>query len=394
MQSSLLRQLTKDFSKNRIAIGKAIRQVHEADPAGFATAAAEVLRETANSAAGSGDGAGQKYLLAILLAEAEDSVRLLCNPEYFSATQSIGLLQVARTLDPAVDVRLAKTLTSEVESDEQAKYTTRVLEVLAKAPDPSTILPALRQLLQSGNGRVRSKAALLIGRIIRNPQWALHSDPQGDDRVMANAIESIWGLDTPAAKQAFRMAARERRNRAAGNAAFGLYIAGEMESVGLIRNLCQHESGRFRTTGAWVMGRTGDPRFLPWLAKLLKDSDPNVRRVAFKSTADIRGRVKKLSEAPAIQVQIRSAVWREGEHTIDLVLNGGAPSAGKLDARHFVVWNGHEQVAEYTAEEYANPAPPHWMIRFEGERSSTHLVKVEVFTDSATGEDTGFELAM
>jgi hypothetical protein len=68
---------------------------------------------------------------------------------------------------------------------------------------------------------VRSKAALLIGRISRNSQWAEQGVSESDRRVGASAVESLWGMNTAAAREAFFRAARDEHHRIAANESWG-----------------------------------------------------------------------------------------------------------------------------------------------------------------------------
>jgi len=337
MEISPLRRLAEEFSSNSAAAAKAIRAIYETDPEGFPAAAADVLT-------GTGETYGTKYLVALLLAQ-PDYPQVLCNPEVLSLEQSVALLVHAKKLDPSAEVKLARFLTGlKFTKESETPFAARVLAVLDSSSDSSTALPALRQLLQCPNERVRSKAALLIGRINRNPQWATLED-QGDTRVAANAVESLRGMDTPAARDAFRKAARDSRARVAGNGVIGLYLAGDAESFSFLFRLSEMEVPAYRATAAWSMGRTENPRFLTRLAKLVGDAEGTVRTPAFRSLARIRQYVSALRNAGALHVQIPQAQMsqvgmRDNQHTVRVTVDSDGRWAPGLDQRRFVVWNG------------------------------------------------------
>lgn len=368
-----------------MVVARVIREMREKDPGGFSSAAVEILRASPEEA-------GTKFLLALLLTQ-PDGATLICDPESFTTEESLALVHQAKTLDAQIEVKLAKMLSAgPVQTEQQANQATRIMDILDRSADPMTILPALRQLLQCPNPRVRSKAALLIGRISRNPQWAKLSDPLQDQRVVANAIESLWGLDSTAAKAAFREAANDPRNRVAGNGAIGLYVAGDPHGITALFRLSRNKDASFRATGAWSMGRSGDPRFLRRLEDLLNDSDDMVSRAAGKARTRINERVAKLNENPPITLQIRTAKWHTGQHEVELMVADGAAATRGISPLQFVVWGDDEIVEEFTISENTGSPPVLYQFKWEGPLPKSRHVKIELFTLKGTGSDTGLEL--
>lgn len=49
---------------------------------------------------------------------------------------------------------------------------------------------------------------------------------ESDPRVRANAIESLWGVDSPEARTLLSFATNDANNRVVGNALLGLYHLG------------------------------------------------------------------------------------------------------------------------------------------------------------------------
>jgi hypothetical protein len=385
MRTDLLRTLATNFGSNSALAAKAIREMYIRDPVGFPPAVEEVLRNGV-------DLSGASYLMAILVAET-DWLRTVCVPEKYTLDQSLDLVRRARKLDPLTEVKLAKMLAAlKFATDEDARFASRVLEVLERSPDPTTALPALRHLAQCGNARVRSKASLLIGRIVRNPQWAEQSTSESDPRVSANALESLWGMDSPGAREAFFRAAHHDHHRIAVNGIVGLYLMPDEIGIPFFFHLSESEKPLSRAAAAWAMGRVEDPRFVPRLARLMEDSDPMTRKGAFRAMARVRQRMTQLRAAGTLNVQLRDAECRANTHRIRFVVTTeGQPVTG-LDARQFVVWNGPDLVEEFSAS-LRTGAAPYYEIAYEGPPSPTHPVKVQVYAASGVGEDAGPETA-
>lgn len=382
-----LKQLTQNFPANRPMVSKAIRAMYAEDPDGFVKAAVQVLREQE-------EGDGSRFLLSMLVPR-PDYIEILCDPEVFSPAQSAALLRRVKAWDPRAEWKLARLLAG-YDTRAPASVAAHCLEVLIHLSADATLLPALRELLRGRNGRVRSKAALLIGHITRNPQWAKHREVHQDGRVTDNAVESVWGLTSPAAKDAFREATTSDRHRAAVNGAVGLYLAREPEAVGLLLRFSRDERCKFRAASAWAMARIGDPRFLPVLASMKDDAESGVRSTAGHAHAVLETRLAQLRDRGVIAVRILTARFHEGEHTVYVAI-GEEPAAArespKLDALHFVVRDEQAFIEEYACVKMRTAGENVWELRFRGVRPSSRLIGVQIFTERGCGEDTGFELA-
>jgi hypothetical protein len=326
-----------------------------------------------------------------ILAGKTDWLHSVYNPEKYTLDQSLDLVGRARELFPRIEVKLAKILAPlKFTTEQESRFALRVLEVLERSPDSSTALPALRLLSQCPNARVRSKAALLIGRIIRNPQWANKGATESDPRVSANAVESLWGLKTPAAREAFLSAAMNQHHRIAMNGIVGLYLMGEPASIPFLFHLSRSENPLARASAAWAMGHLEDPRFLPRLSRLMEDADPTTRKRAFRSLSRIRHKMSRLRATGTLHVQIRDCECHREAHLIRLGVAKEGQLLSNLDLRQFLVWSGQDLVEEFSSAPPRGESP-YYEITYQGPLSSTNLVKVQVYAASGVGEDTGFE---
>jgi len=384
MYCALLKELAGAFSGNRAAVSKVMREIQEKDADGYARSVAEVLRELV-------DGPGAQLMLAILLSQA-DSVKVLCSPDLFTVEQSEALLRQARALDPQVEVNLARLASKAAQTGSQADMAARLLAVLERSADPDTTMPALRQLLRSPDARVRSKAVLLIGRINHNTQWAKLNDPQRDARVSANAIESLWGMQTNSAKEAFREATADPRARVACNAAMGLYQAGDMEGATELFRLSRKEQADFRAGAAWAMGHSGDARFLPRLAMLAEDSRAAVLRAAVPAAARIRENIRRLEQAGSLPLRIETAQRTGNQHNVWVQLEDQGCQIHNVRALELVVWNGDALVERFTVQSFSN-TPVVCQVRFTAPPAESQQVKVELYSERGVGRDTAVESA-
>ena len=175
-----------------------------------------------------------------------------------------------------VDVALARSLADSAVGDGAVHVAdpARLMDILCEIADASRIMPSLMRLMRHPNPYLRSKAVKMIGRGSRSTKWVMGRLSESDPRVRANAIESLWGVDTPEARTLLKFAASDANNRVVGNALLGLYHLGEASVLADVINLAAHESALFRASAAWVMGETGDPRFTDALRRLISEPDP------------------------------------------------------------------------------------------------------------------------
>jgi HEAT repeat protein len=177
---------------------------------------------------------------------------------------------------------------------------TRPAQVDSEAGLRAALSAEVVPLLRHDDPRVRSRAAVLLGRRLRSAHWAERYLVDRDARVRANVVESLWGLDLPGARQILSAATRDRANRVAGNALYGFYLLEPDEAEPAIRDMAAHADPSRRTTAAWIMGQTGDLRFKDELLRLSRDPQPAVRKVALRALLRVSSQKGPAHERVAI----------------------------------------------------------------------------------------------
>ena len=276
-----------------------IDQLAEGKETEFARQAAAVLKKDFESR-------GARYLLGLLTARGLLAT-VLCDPG-ISLEQALALARAACSVAPNADILLARALADSVELAEDPTYlacAARVLEILAEISDVSRIFPALVRLLRHPNPHLRSKTVLAIGRVKRSAQWVRQRLGDEDPRIRANALESLWNVDTEDARALLQSLVQDPNNRVAGNAILGLYRLGDVAMISEILRLSKHESALFRSTAAWVVGGTQDPRFMEVLLEMLRDSNATVRKRAFWALAQLRTSAAKVAQREPMRLAAR-----------------------------------------------------------------------------------------
>lgn len=220
------------------------------------------------------------------------------------------LVHVASRMDGSVERILKRPqVRAGVElSDEEAGLLADWLRVLAGAAG---------RVLEQRNARCRARMALAWGKIAQiermGEQWL--EDP--DARVRANAVESLWGRADAEAVEIFRRKLEDAHQRVAANAAVGLYLAGESEAVKALWRMATEGDAARKAAAVWAMGRTGDARFLPVLARMRQMQPAPV--LVMRNLAAAKERILHVEEAPREPLSVEAAaVAGRGDLQVDV----------------------------------------------------------------------------
>jgi hypothetical protein len=347
MESSL-NKLIEGFPANPVASGKFLHRLLLDDPRQFFVDALPLLRT-------SPDTPGFYYVLALLHSQ-NLILKNLCDPVLFNKSESIALAKRMSRVEPLFDMRLAKMLLateakpagSEAEQDTQSLAGLRLLEIMAETSDRGRSL-LLAQLLHHPNLQVRSKVALLVGKSNKDVKWVSKQMNGNDSRVRANALEALWGVESEDCRKVFRHALDDPANRVVGNGILGLYLLGAASAIGSVLTMIAHPDDGFRKTGIWLTAEMADLRFLPVLARLMKESGPALRPHVFRAFAKLKQKRSRLAALPPLRLHVlerKSSVagWREAH--IILLSASGQPVTG-LKATQLSLWEKNDLVLDY-----------------------------------------------
>jgi len=327
--------------------GRALRELADWDWNQFKEAGLSVLM-------GDLESHGARYLVAVLLRE-NTLERAVCDASLFTLAQATAITKIATTIDTQFDIYLARRLTSSAKIDELEAV--RILKILEEASNGVRLQPFLSQLLTHTNHHIRSKAALLIGRSNRNPEWAGEQMSDADARVRANAVEALWGIDDPACVAFFKEAAHDPHQRVAGNAMVGLYKLHDATSIRMLFEIAARPGVGWQTTAAWAMGETGNPRFHSILTRLMSTGESKLRQNAIRALSRIRQFRKSSQNAGKFLVSLG---WETAGAGSPMKVFASVASEGKghvpnLPPLDFLLLEGREVVQDYTVVEFRAP---------------------------------------
>jgi HEAT repeat protein len=330
-----LQALTAKFPRRPTIAAREMRDLLESDRAAFLEAAVKLIK-------GPGSEPSHQYLLTLLVTE-NLILERLANPvglDFDDAAQIARCIQAG--IDPSLAIKLLRlTLPTQAGAAAVTRLDRllRVLEIVGAISDDSRTMPLLARLVGHPDMIVRSKVALLIGRINKNLCWVEARLNESDARVRANAVESIWGLDSPESRQVFASAIEDPDNRVAGNGALGLYRCGDLAAAEAMVQMLAHADPKFRSTAAWTMGESADPRFLGALTAGLSEPDTSVRQRIFSAIVKIRRRIQEIQFKARLQVVITRSEITGNARTLSLaVLGSGNHSVTQLNPPEVVIF--------------------------------------------------------
>jgi hypothetical protein len=360
LMANLVRSFETDPATNR----NRIRDLLDNDREMFYRTAIDILKTA-------GDSRGAHYLVALFVASGL-LLRALCDPG-LSREDALTLGRAARRVDPMVDVAIARSLAdSAMESTGGVQIVDppRLMDILCEIADAARIMPSLMRLMRHPNAHLRSKAVKLIGRGSLSAKWVMGRLSESDPRVRANAVESLWGVDSPEARSLLSFAANDGDNRVVGNALLGLYYLGDTSVLADVMKLATVESTVFRSSAAWVMGEAGDPRFTDALRRMISDPDAVVRKRVFAALAQI----KTANAQPAVGEQWHVAGrMLAGESAKGLrrlmlaVVGEDMREQPKVAPLQFVLTEGTQYITSYKVTE--KPLPESMSVVFVIPRS-------------------------
>jgi HEAT repeat protein len=241
---------------------------------------------------------------------------LLMNQRALSLEAAVMLARKVAGFEPRLDVRLVRTAIASGEHGVGSITDTvalRMLHLVDAISDCTLLGSCLIQFLRHPSEKVRSKAALMLGRSNWNPGRVEALLSSKDARLRANAIESLWGHRQADVRKILWQATEDPSGRVVVNALLGLYLAGDRDATVRLAQLADAFDPALRSSAAWAMGESGDPLFAEALDELNADTDTRVSAMAVKSRMRLR-------EPEAVK-SIEAALPAESETKDDVCQN-------------------------------------------------------------------------
>lgn len=295
-----------------------------------------------------------QLILRLCRADSSNLKQMLFTADLLSLDESARLLRLSSRNDAGYETHLISGLKTEVDRAGGAianRDFERLLEILAQAVHPKRLGGILARFSEHPDERLRSKAALLSGRLARQlpKQTALLKDV--DPRVRANAVESLWGRRDVESLQMLREASRDEHHRVASNGLYGLYLAGDIACVRGILKLARDTIIARQLSAIWLIGRTADFRFSQIVQADLAVRTGRVKFALLQAARKIKQRRQGLLLKPALRVElVRFERSEKGRLRIAFLVSasdGRALCSDELLATHFVLHDGPLRVDQF-----------------------------------------------
>jgi hypothetical protein len=285
-------------------------------------------------------------------------VRNLADPVQRRLAEAVAAAKTELDAGNPIVEELVDLLGDEVEAKGGADRALRIIEILSELGCAYRILSLKLPLVAHEDERVRSKSVLLIGRELKSADWVMRRMLDPDPGVQANAIESVWGIQSPEMHRIMDRAARSRRNRVAANGLIGLYLLNDVSSIPRLFEMAEHPDEQFRLSARWAMGETRDSRFLPYLVDSYKRATNGSKGILFGAMARIRKQLNSAQEAGTFR--LRAARWRElspGSYAFSLsVSQDGGQTPPLFNNMNFVLHQESCLVTKYAVAPVPNPS--------------------------------------
>jgi hypothetical protein len=330
-----------------------LNQIASSNPAIFFAAAIRVVAAATPSA-------GSRYLILTLAKDRRLAIGLL-DPKICTLQEALAITRAAAEagaqLQATFEMALNKALQGQG-SPQKTQHIFRILDILSATCDQSCWNSFQIELMAYPDKSVRSKAALLIGQSTRNVSWIARRLMDRDPRVQANAVEALWGLDAEESKPYFLSALKSDNNRVVANAAFGLYLNGDVTAMRVLLEMLRHTDPLFRLSALWAIGETQDERFLPVLATQYKQAEGKLRLATIGAMSRIRRHEKAAHQSGPLQVHMSQAVAQaDGHRRLAFALScHPARDLSGIRPAEFALWENGTLIEDYQVRLVSPPA--------------------------------------
>jgi HEAT repeat protein len=217
------------------------------------------------------------------------SVEEVCDPQRMSLDDAIRAARRRAEERRSFEIEVFRYLSQQLMARRvNVDIVERALEVLTAIAPVARLHGALRAALAHDEVRVRSKAAVAVGRCIADIPLLQRLLTDTDARVRANTLEALWHMRGPDIEVIFIRALTDTHHRVVANATYGLFLIDRDKYFPKICALVEHPHAGYRAAGAWLLGKIGESEHLPMLRPLLTEKNTDVRGAAFRALAVLR----------------------------------------------------------------------------------------------------------
>jgi len=183
------------------------------------------------------------------------------------------VVKILRNMDNRVTSDIIKTMRSYLNKPSASGIILKGLGILWDIASEDDLAPFLVTLFSSDDPKVRSKVILLLGKLSDKFAVVKTALQHSDARIRANALEAIWGEDTPETRGIFASCLNDSNNRVRANAAKGFHEIGDERGLKTLLEMVHDKDKMMRASGAWALGEVREVSVINTLQSL-QENDP------------------------------------------------------------------------------------------------------------------------
>lgn len=313
--------------------------------------------------------------------------QMLFTADLLSLDESARLLRISSKNDAGYETHLISGLRAEVDragGEIANRDFERLLDILSQAVKPERLGGILTRLYDHPDERLRSKAALLSGRLAKQLQKQTELMRDVDPRVRANAVESLWGRTDVESLDMLRDASKDEHHRVAANGLYGLYLAGDIACVREILKMARDADVGRQLTGIWLIGVSSDFRFSQVVRTELGVRAGRVKFALLRAGRKIKQRRQELLAKPPLNIELVRFERSEKERLRIAFLvsdSDGQPlGSEELFATHFVLHDGGLRVDQFNFAANGNTKPLHAVLLLPQSTGASQNIAAELIS--------------
>jgi HEAT repeats len=275
--------------------------------------------------------------------------RMIADTRQFDLAEASELARLALKKDAHFDEQLVEFVKQN--SGGTPEQMIRILDVLQNVCPDQRLFRHLCGF-KSTEPRVRSKVALIMGRLVHDTDWLRWQLADSEPRVRANAVEG-WRGWSAEARSVLLEASRDPHHRVAANAALSLHTVGDPAGGALLFSMLRHTDEMFRRAALWAIGVSRDGRFTAAVAGIAERAAGEEKAAADKVLARLRKltAVEQFFSVRKVRIgQLQSHADGQRMIRVHCFVGGSAKwlAPPQLSARDFIVTEGGKPVEEYS----------------------------------------------
>jgi len=214
----------------------------------------DMLRYIVENAVSLSDDGKKRWIMGSWLRQSQATNELIKALFKMPTPAAKNFVKLLARIDNSVIFDIIKIVRGYIDKPSASDLVLKGLAILEDVASRNDIVLLLIKLLGNDTPKVRSKVTLMLSKLLDKFSFIRDALKDDDARVRANALEAIWGEDTPEAKGLFASCLDDENNRVRANAAKGLHEISDERGLKTLMEMLNDEDKMMRASAAWALG--------------------------------------------------------------------------------------------------------------------------------------------